>query len=63
MDKRQLLLKTAVGELPKNTVGQRKDGAIILLVIDGRQANSIGATFQRSTRCVITNMELIMLVI
>ena len=31
---------------PRTAIGQRSDGAILLLVIDGRQATSIGATFQ-----------------
>ncbi|GAA0123046.1 phosphodiester glycosidase family protein [Clostridium faecium] len=34
------------GIAPRTAIGQRKDGAIILLVIDGRQANSIGATLK-----------------
>jgi exopolysaccharide biosynthesis protein len=32
------------GVAPKTAIGQRKDGAIILLVIDGRDLGSIGAT-------------------
>lgn len=31
---------------PRTAIGQRSDGAILLLVIDGRQASSIGATYQ-----------------
>ena len=30
----------------RTAIGQRSDGAILLLVIDGRQVNSMGATFQ-----------------
>ena len=30
---------------PRTCIGQRSDGAVILLVIDGRQASSFGATF------------------
>jgi exopolysaccharide biosynthesis protein len=30
---------------PRTAIGQRADGAILLLVIDGRQANSLGASF------------------
>lgn len=30
---------------PRTAVGQRADGAILLLVIDGRQVNAIGASF------------------
>jgi exopolysaccharide biosynthesis protein len=34
------------GIAPRTAIAQRKDGAIILLVIDGRQINSIGATLK-----------------
>jgi len=34
------------GKNPRTAIGQRKDGAVLLLVVDGRQANSIGATFE-----------------
>ncbi|MGX8851939.1 phosphodiester glycosidase family protein [Amedibacillus sp. YH-ame10] len=30
---------------PRSAIGQRKDGAILLLVIDGRQPHSLGATY------------------
>lgn len=30
---------------PRTAIGQRADGAIILIVIDGRQANSMGASY------------------
>ena len=30
---------------PRTAVGQRADGAVLLLAIDGRQANSLGASF------------------
>lgn len=30
---------------PRTAIGQRKDGAVLLLVIDGRQANSLGASY------------------
>lgn len=36
----------ACGLNPRTAIGQRSDGAILLLVIDGRQAISIGATYQ-----------------
>ncbi len=29
---------------PRSAIGQRADGAVLMLVIDGRQANSLGAT-------------------
>ena len=34
------------GIAPRTVIGQRKDGAIILLVIDGRGASSLGATLK-----------------
>ncbi len=34
------------GVNPRTAIGQRADGAIIMLVIDGRQVHSIGATYQ-----------------
>ncbi len=30
---------------PRTAIGQRADGAVLLLVIDGRQANSLGASY------------------
>ena len=50
---------TTVRNSPRTAIGQKKDGAIILLVNDGRQANSIGATLKEYKMCY-TNMELIM---
>ena len=34
------------GIAPRTAIAQRRDGAIILLVIDGRQVNSLGATLR-----------------
>ena len=34
------------GVNPRTAIGQRSDGAILMLVIDGRQAISLGATYQ-----------------
>ena len=34
------------GIAPRSAIGQRNDGAIILIVIDGRQINSLGATLR-----------------
>lgn len=31
---------------PRTVLGQRADGAVLMLVIDGRQAHSIGATYK-----------------
>ena len=33
------------GVNPRTAIGQRGDGAVIMLVVDGRQAHSIGATY------------------
>ena len=33
------------GKNPRTAIGQRKDGSVMLLAIDGRQADSLGATF------------------
>lgn len=33
------------GTNPRTAIGQRADGAVLLLVIDGRQVNTVGATF------------------
>lgn len=35
----------ASGVNPRTAIGQRADGAVLLLVIDGRQVDSLGATF------------------
>ena len=37
---------TGGGMNPRTVIGQRKDGAVLLLVVDGRQAGSFGATYQ-----------------
>lgn len=34
------------GVNPRTAIGQRADGAVLLLVIEGRQARSLGATFE-----------------
>ncbi|MBO7650677.1 MAG: phosphodiester glycosidase family protein [Lachnospiraceae bacterium] len=36
---------TSGGLNPRTAIGQREDGAVLLLCIDGRQANSLGATY------------------
>lgn len=33
------------GVNPRTAIGQRQDGAVLLLVVDGRQAHSLGATY------------------
>lgn len=35
----------ASGVNPRTAIGQRSDGAVLLLVVDGRQAHSLGATY------------------
>lgn len=37
---------TGGGVNPRSAIGQRADGAVLLLVIDGRQPHSIGATYK-----------------
>lgn len=41
------------GKNPRTAIGQRADGAVILLVVDGRQAESIGATFKDMTQIMM----------
>ncbi|WP_102342978.1 phosphodiester glycosidase family protein [Galactobacillus timonensis] len=36
---------TGGGINPRTVIGQRADGAVLLLIIDGRQPNSLGATY------------------
>lgn len=38
--------KNNSGLNPRTAIGQRADGAVLLLVLDGRQADSLGATYQ-----------------
>lgn len=40
------ILGTGGGLNPRTAIGQRADGAVLLLVIDGRQAHSIGANYK-----------------
>ncbi len=44
---------TGGGLNPRTAIGQRSDGAVLLLVIDGRQVNSLGASFQDITDIMI----------
>ncbi|MCQ2530662.1 MAG: phosphodiester glycosidase family protein [Lachnospiraceae bacterium] len=41
------------GKNPRTAIGQRADGAILLLVVDGRQADSLGATFKDLAYCML----------
>jgi len=34
------------GKNPRTAIGQKEDGSILLLVVDGRQGSSLGATFE-----------------
>ena len=43
------------GKNPRTAIGQRADGAVLLLVIDGRQANSLGATFKDLAYVMLEN--------
>ena len=38
------LTGTGGGVNPRTAIGQREDGAVLLLIIDGRQTHSLGAT-------------------
>lgn len=38
---------------PRTAIGQRADGAILLLVIDGRQSSSLGASYSDVTRILL----------
>lgn len=40
------------GKNPRTAIGQREDGAVLLLVIDGRQADSLGATCLEAAQCM-----------
>ena len=40
------------GKNPRTAIGQREDGAVLMLVIDGRQADSLGATCLEAARCM-----------
>lgn len=40
------LTRIVSGVNPRSAIGQRSDGAIIMLAIDGRQVHSMGATYQ-----------------
>ena len=40
------VLGSSSGLNPRTAIGQRADGAILLLVIDGRQASSLGASYE-----------------
>jgi len=44
--KRVPLSGTGGGLNPRTAIGQRKDGAVLMLVVDGRQPDSIGASFK-----------------
>ena len=41
------------GVNPRTAIGQRADGAVLMLVIDGRQAHSIGATYADITEVML----------
>jgi exopolysaccharide biosynthesis protein len=46
---------TAGGLNPRTAIGQRADGAILLLVIDGRQPTSLGASYKDVADVMIEN--------
>lgn len=41
------------GVNPRTAIGQRSDGAVLMLVIDGRQVASIGATYEDETEIMM----------
>ena len=41
------------GQAPRTAIGQREDGIVLLLVIDGRQTGSIGADMNDLTRVML----------
>lgn len=43
------------GLQPRTAIGQRKDGAILMLVIDGRQKGSLGATLRQVQDILLEN--------
>jgi exopolysaccharide biosynthesis protein len=43
------------GLSPRSAIGQTADGSVLLLVIDGRQLSSIGATYQDMQRVLYAN--------
>jgi exopolysaccharide biosynthesis protein len=43
-------LRNGGGLNPRTAIGQRKDGAVLLLVVEGRQPHSLGATFNDLTQ-------------
>ena len=42
----EVAISTFSGVNPRTAIGQRGDGAVLLLVVDGRQAYSLGATYE-----------------
>lgn len=45
--------KLSSGINPRTAIGQREDGAVLLLVIDGRQITSLGATMEDLTEIML----------
>ncbi len=45
----QAITTSVSGVNPRTGIGQRSDGAILMLVIDGRQVSSLGATYRDMT--------------
>lgn len=46
---------TGGGLNPRTVIGQREDGAVLLLVIDGRQATSLGANYKDIIEIMLDN--------
>lgn len=43
----------ASGINPRTAIGQRADGAVLLLVVDGRQAHSLGASYEQLAQIML----------
>ena len=46
-------LSTASSVNPRTAIGQRADGAVLMLVVDGRQAHSLGCTYDDLTEIML----------
>ncbi len=46
---------TAGGLAPRSAIGQTEDGSVLLVVVDGRRADSLGATYKDMQRIMVKN--------
>ena len=47
------VLQGGAGRQPRTVIGQREDGAVLLLTIDGRTLTSLGATFSEAAQVML----------